>query len=92
MHLITTLLFILTGISYLPSIVSSHRLQTKSEAHHDVHTPARPIAIAQRQHRIRRAVIHTCISINGTTFLSQAGIVNVALENLQICTCLSVSC
>jgi hypothetical protein len=88
MHLTTTLLFILTGVSYLPSILSSHHLHTKSEADRD----ARPIAIAQRQHRIRRAVVDTCISVDGTTLLLQAGIVNAALENLHICACISVSC
>ena len=89
MHLATTFLLFVAGLS---SVASSHSLHLESDAYLDVHFPvSRSTAIAHRQHRIRHTVADICISITGTAFLSHGRIVNTSLENLQLCVCLGVS-
>lgn len=87
MRLVITLLFLFAGVLSLPSIASSYILDTSPNANRN--SVSRSRVIAQRQHRIRRAEVDICISITSTTFLSQERIVNAALENIQICVCLS---
>ncbi|KAG6833130.1 hypothetical protein H0H87_010844 [Tephrocybe sp. NHM501043] len=68
------------------SILAGHQLQQATPTEN----PTRGFEVlAARQHRIKRAVTSTCISVDGGVIAKAAGIIFPIFSNVHVCVCLN---